>query len=234
MQIDHLSNSKKEVLIRTWFQPDDHNNPTFLILPDERIMVFYSRHTDEPCFYYRISHAPGDITTLGKEMKLETDHNTTYPSPFFLSDDPDHIYLCWRGVEWHPTIARLTLPDKDDKVSFNWGPYQIVHSMNGAPGVRPYAKYASNGKNKIYFAYTSNHPDNQSENWIYFNSINILTGELCDIKGQVLSQIDIGEPHQVDISAEYKENHPNAIVDSTPLRNWIWELIIDQNEYPSL
>lgn len=231
-QINHITNTKNEVLIRSWFQPDDHNNPTFLVLPDERIMVFYSRHTDEACFYYRVSHEPGDITTLGSEMQLATDHNTTYPSPFILSDDPNHIYLCWRGIGWHPTIARLTLPNKEDKVTFNWGPHQIVSSMNGAPGVRPYAKYASNGKDKIYLAYTSNHPDNQSENWIYMNSINIHSHELCDIKGERLSQIGTQEPHKVDISARYKNEHPFAIVESAPLRNWIWELILDREEHP--
>lgn len=109
------------MLIRSYFQPDDHNNPTFLVLPDERVMIFYSRHTDEPCFYYRISQVPGDITTLGEEKKILTKDNTTYPSPFILSDDPEHIYLCWRGIRWHPTIARLSLPDENDEVQIDWG-----------------------------------------------------------------------------------------------------------------
>ncbi|MBQ8002613.1 MAG: BNR-4 repeat-containing protein, partial [Clostridia bacterium] len=49
-QINHLTDEVNEVLIRSNIQPDDHNNPTFLVLPDERIIVFYSRHTDEACF----------------------------------------------------------------------------------------------------------------------------------------------------------------------------------------
>ena len=187
-QIDHLKKSQTEVLIRSRFQPDDHNNPTFLVLPDERIMIFYSRHTDESCFYYRVSREPGDITTLGKEMQLQTDHNTTYPSPLILSDDLEHIYLCWRGIGWHPTIARLTLPDEQDQVAFNWGPHQIVNSMKGASGVRPYAKYATNGKDRIYLAYTATHPDNQSENWVYLNSIDIQSFKLSDVKGNHLSR----------------------------------------------
>ena len=47
MQYDFKKKKQDEVLIRSYFQPDDHNNPTFLVLPDERIMIFYSRHTDE-------------------------------------------------------------------------------------------------------------------------------------------------------------------------------------------
>ena len=77
IQINHLTNTKNEVLIRSYFQPDDHDNPTFLVLPDERVMIFYSRHTDEPFFYYRISQKPGDITTLGNEIRLATADNTT-------------------------------------------------------------------------------------------------------------------------------------------------------------
>ena len=121
MQYDFRTGQQEEILIRSYFQPDDHNNPTFLVLPDERVMVFYSRHTDEPCFYYRITRLPGDLTTLGKEQVIATENNTTYPSPFLLSDDPTHIYLCWRGIGWHPTIARLTLPDADDRVQVDWG-----------------------------------------------------------------------------------------------------------------
>ena len=75
MQYDFHKKQQKEVLIRSCFQPDDHDNPTFLILPDERVMIFYSRHTDERCFYYRISREPGDITTLGEEKKIITENN---------------------------------------------------------------------------------------------------------------------------------------------------------------
>ena len=139
--MDWLTNRRTEVLVRSYFQPDDHNNPTFLVLPDERIMIFYTRHTDEPKIWYRISQKPGDITLLGEEKYIAVANNTTYPSPFILSDDPEHIYLCWRGINWHPTMARLTMPDENDNVKVDFGPKQIVQST----GARPYAKYYSNG-----------------------------------------------------------------------------------------
>jgi hypothetical protein len=231
-QVDHVQQTVSEVLIRSWFQPDDHNNPTFLVLPDERVMVFYSRHTDEACFYYRVSRKKGDITTLGDEMRLDTDHNTTYPSPFILSDDPNHIYLCWRGIGWHPTIARLTMPDENDRVAFNWGPYQMVRSRKGQGGTRPYAKYASNGKDKIYLAYTTTHPDNQRVNYIYYNGFNVNTRTLSDINGKTLAVVGSGELHDVDATSDYVALHPNAVVDSSPERNWLWELALDSNENP--
>ncbi len=230
-QYDHIANKSSEVLIRSYFQPDDHDNPTFLALPDGRIMIFYSRHTDEPCFYYRISQKPGDITTLGEEKVLKTDANTTYPSPFILSNDPDHIYLCWRGINWHPTIGRLTMPDENDNVSFDWGPKQIVQST----GARPYAKYYSNGTDKIYLTYTTGHPDNENPNWVYFNYIEInadaTKNKLTDVKGKQLSLINNG-PHQVNKKDEYATSNPDAVVNKENYRNWVWQVSKESNGNP--
>ncbi|MFO8001912.1 MAG: BNR-4 repeat-containing protein [Marinilabilia sp.] len=228
-QYNHLTDITNEVLVRSWFQPDDHNNPTFLALPDDRIMIFYSRHTDESCFYYRISKKPGDITTLGEEKKLLTENNTTYPSPFILSDDPDHIYLTWRGINWHPTIARLTMPDENDDVAFNQGPFQIVSYP--ADGARPYAKYASNGKDKIYMTFTTTHPDNQSVNFVYYSYIDIDQMQLKDVKNNVITNIDDG-PHTISTSADYTQKYPNMVVDNSPNRNWIWQVSHDGEGKP--
>lgn len=220
-QWNHLTNTTSEVLIRSYFQPDDHDNPSFLVLPDERVMIFYSRHTDEKCFYYRVSAKPGDITTLGDEKRLATEQNTTYPSPFILSDDPNHIYLCWRGINWHPTIAKLSVPDQDDEVSFVWGPKQIVQST----GARPYAKYVSNGKDKIYMTYTTGHPDNEQPNYIYCNYIDINDLKLKDVKGKVLSALDAGA-HPVN-KTDYATVNPDAVVDNSNFRDWVWEISLD-------
>ncbi len=226
-QHDFITGESKEVLIRSYFQPDDHDNPTFLILPDNRVMIFYSRHTDEPCFYYRISTQPGDITSLGEEFTITTKYNTTYPSPFILSDDPTHFYICWRGISWHPTIAKFTIPNMDDKTECVWGPYQMVQSTAS----RPYAKYASNGKDKIVMAYTTGHPDPTMPNYLYYNYIDINTLELKDIKGTVLSKIG-EEIYPVAATSEYQQSYPNAVVDASELRDWLWQVTLDTNENP--
>ncbi len=225
-QINNLTNKVDEVLIRTNIQPDDHNNPTFVMIPDGRIVVFYSRHTDEACFWYRVSEKPGDITTFGEEKCLETSANTTYPSPFILSDDPDHIYLCWRGIEWHPTIAKLSLPDENGDMEFTFGPYQIVRSTNTGNNVRPYAKYASNGKDKIYMSYTSTHPDNVDNNWLYFNQIDINTMTVHDINGTLMRTIENG-PLIVDHS-----NQSHIVDKSSSVRNWLWQVAVAEDGTP--
>ena len=230
MQYDFLRQERKEVLIRSYFQPDDHNNPTFLILPDERIMVFYSRHTDEPCFYYRVTREKGDLATLGEEKAIATADNTTYPSPFILSDDPEHIYLCWRGINWHPTIARLSLPDAEDNVEMTWGPYQMVQSS----GARPYAKYFSNGKDQIMLAYTAGHPDNEYPNPVYFNTVDIHTMQLKDVAGRTLANIEDGA-FNVDKTDGYADQYPATIVDRTAdKRDWLWQVAVTEEGAPAI
>ena len=230
-QYDWKRHLKTDVLVRSFFQPDDHNNPTFLILPDGRVMIFYTRHTDEPRIWYRISRKPGDITALGEEKYLETRANTTYPSPFIMSDDPHHIYLCWRGINWHPTIARLTMPDAEDNCHFDYEPHQVVQST----GARPYAKYISNGKDKIYVGYTTGHPDNEMPDWLYINIIDINHGNgpiLRDINGQQLKRLDEGV-FRVSKTEEYASAYPATIVDRTPnVRNWIWQIALDRKKHP--
>lgn len=241
MQMDYNTGRQSEVLVRSYFQPDDHNNPTFLVLPDERVLIIYSRHTDEPAFYYRVSKYPGDITVLGEEKCIVTNHNTTYPSPFLMSDDPEHFYLCWRGLGWHPTIARLTLPDENDDVQIAWGPYQMVQST----GARPYAKYYSNGKDKLYMTYTTGHPDNEWPNWLYFNVINLnptkgadgtvsVAPALEDIKGNHLATIADGK-FRVNKSAEYKEKYPFTLVEApADSRDWVWQIACDSEGHPCI
>lgn len=227
MQYDFRTKRQTEVLVRSYFQPDDHDNPTFLALPDGRIMIFYSRHTDEPCFYYRVSRLLGDITTLGEEHIIKTKNNTTYPSPFILSDDPTHFYLCWRGINWHPTIAKLSLPDADDRVQVEWGPFQMVQST----GARPYAKYASNGKDKIFLTYTTGHPDNESPNWLYFNYVDINKLQLEDIQGHRLSTIADG-PLRVTRRADYLKQYPLNLVDAPTERDWVFQVTPDAEGRP--
>ncbi len=240
-QYNFLTGQRNEVLVRSYFQPDDHNNPTFLVLPDERVLIIYSRHTDEPAFYYRVSRRPGDITSLGEEKCIKTSANTTYPSPFILSDDPTHFYLCWRGINWHPTIAKFTLPDENDNVRMEWGAYQMVQST----GARPYAKYYSNGKDKLYMTYTTGHPDNEQPNWVYFNVINInavkgadgtvtTTPVLEDIKGNRLSVIADGK-FAVNKTDAYKRAYPYTVVDSpSNLRDWVWQIATDKEGHPAI
>ncbi len=217
---------KTEVLVRSNFQPDDHDNPTFLVLPDERVMIIYSRHTDEACFYYRISKNPCDIIDLGEEKVLKTDHNTTYPSLFIMESDPEHIYLCYRGVNWHPTCARLTMPDENDNMVFDVEPFQIVKSNVQGAGCRPYAKYVSDGKSKIHMVYSSTHPDNVCPVCIYYSCIDITDFALYDIEGNVLKE----KVNEAPFEVSGFETDPGFVIDPhySSKRGWVWDVMLGE------
>lgn len=221
-QYDNESGDYEEVLVRSNLQPDDHNNPAFLELPDHHILIIYSRHTDEKCFYYRVSKQPYDITTLGEEKRLATADNTTYPNPYILSDDPDHVYMGWRGINWHPTIAQMTMPtaENDYTLTFTWGPKQVVQST----AARPYAKYTSNGKNEIWVTYTTGHPDNENPNWLYFNRIDVVdTHNVMDVNGNKLSNVDSGTLAVNTSNAAFAVDAP-----ASGTRDWVWEVAVDE------
>ncbi len=226
LQYDATTGAQAEVILESNFQPDDHNNPTFLVLPDHRVMIFWSEHTAEPRFYYRVSLRPDDITELGerKVVSVEGHGNYTYPSPFWLSDSPDSFYLCWRGVKWHPTIARYSLPDDKGDIVNELPPTQIVQST----GARPYAKYSSNGKDRIGFAYTTGHPDNEVPNWLYYSELEVTTLDLFDVENQKLGNI---------ASAPFPVSQATAtgplVVDNPPdFKNWVWDLARDTEGRP--
>ncbi len=230
-QYDNETGDYEEVLVRSNLQPDDHNNPAFLELPDHHIMIIYSRHTDERGFYYRVSKEPYDITTLAEEKAIATNDATTYPNPFILKGDPDHIYMGWRGIDWHPTLAKLDMPTEanDYTLSFVWGPQQIVRSNIQSSGCRPYAKYASDGENKIWLTYTGTHPDNVPTNPIYCNYIDISDLTLHDAAGKLLQ--DLTKDRYV-VSGSETESETQVVYREDNVRGWVWEIALADDGNP--
>ncbi len=124
-EYDHDNDSYKRVELHPFLESDDHNNPAVVVLPDGRIMVFYSMHTNEPYMYYCVTKNPEDITDWNSWQRYycytEADgrtYNATYPSVFIVHDDGgiignDVIYVGWRGVHWKPTFAKFSIPDEN-------------------------------------------------------------------------------------------------------------------------
>ncbi len=226
LQYDAVTGERTEVVLDTDFQPDDHNNPMFLILPDNRVMIFWSRHTVEPRFYYRVSRQPDDITGMSdrKTVSVEGFGNYTYPSPFYMEDAPGSFFLTWRGVRWHPTIARYSLPDENGDIEKEIEPTQIVQST----AARPYAKYDSNGKDRIYFAFTTGHPDNEMPNWLYYAELDINTFDLYDVTGEHIANVA-----ETPFSFGHDTTEPPLVVDNpTGYKNWVWDLARDSADNP--
>jgi len=130
---------------------DDHNNPAIQILPDGRVRVYWSLHGG-PELWYRTSLAPEDVTAWGPRERVGTTttgvHGYSYTNPVHLSAE-GATYLFWRGGNWNPTFSSQA--DGQD----TWKPAANVVYLDQQ---RPYMKIASNGIDRIAFAYTDGHP----------------------------------------------------------------------------
>ena len=78
-----------------FMQVDDHNNPTFLIRNDGKILVSYSGHFYGP-MRVAVSENTEDITSFGEEAHFGSD--VTYANPYQMGDS---IVMFYRdGVTW--------------------------------------------------------------------------------------------------------------------------------------
>src|SRR5215210_1149475 len=141
---------------------DDHDNPTLLVLPGGRLMVFYSHHDAGP-LRYRVSQRPEDISAWGPEGVVPTNvggpphKGWTYPNPLLLSGEGNRVYLFWRAANWNPAFSTLRAG----------GRWARARQLIRVPGRRPYVKFATNGRDSIYFAFTRSHPG-EGRTGIYF------------------------------------------------------------------
>ena len=212
---DHQSGITRFATLREAFETDDHDNPSLLIrAEDRRVIVFYSKHTQEPRLYYRISDNPEDITTFSDERQVGgiTD-NVTYPTPFQLADEDNRIYLFWRGIGWQPTVA--TSSDGGE----SWSPPRQL--IQGAD--RPYIKYESDNKHRIHFAFTDGHPRENPGNRIYYACL--YDGAFHRADGTVIKQFSEGYLSTAEAEIVY---------DASLGRGWIWDIALDNAGNPVL
>ncbi len=209
-EYDHDTDTYKRVVVHEFLEADDHNNPAVVVLPDGRIMIFYSKHTTENRMYYCVSKNPEDISEWNDWQYYycytaveDTTWNATYPSVFMVHDDAgiegnDVIYVGWRGVHWKPTLAKFSMPDENGVVETIMGQTQFANTSyysyddggRADGGRRPYTKYDYDfDRNKIYITFTANHPDNDVNNHIYYVTLDITDQNLYTAKGTLLQPL---------------------------------------------
>jgi BNR repeat-containing family member/Concanavalin A-like lectin/glucanases superfamily/PKD domain len=164
MSYDHSNGHRVTAVLQARLNQDDHANPSIHVLEDGRLMVFYSRHVG-PAMYYRISTNPGDVRSWGEPQMMPSNtaggFGYTYPNPIRLEAE-DRTYLFWRGGNYNPTYS--TQADGSE----TWS--QARNLMLNAPE-RPYVKYASDGDDTIYLAYTNAHPNEFGDVNIYYAEV---------------------------------------------------------------
>lgn len=128
------------------FKPDDHNVGVLLLRRDQRYLTVYAQHGIEPRMRYRISERPHDITEWGPERAVETGGKTTYSNVFRLESDT--IYNFHRGIGSDPNY----MVSGDEGETWHYG--GRLFAFRG----RPYVRYTSDGKKRIHFITTEEHP----------------------------------------------------------------------------
>lgn len=195
---------------------DDHANPALLIRPSGRIMAFYSAHNGGE-MYYRMSSRAHDISAWESEhtigVNTEGDNGYTYPNPVQLSAENNRIYLFWRGGNWQPNFS----------TSMDGQEWSDARTLLQVSGERPYIKYASNGVDRIDFAFTDGHPRRMEHNNIYYARYH---EDVFQTAGG--TEIDSLDRLPLDIS------QTDLVYDAETAgaRAWIWDTAIDSAGYP--
>ncbi|NDV46621.1 hypothetical protein D0T49_06130 [Paludibacter sp. 221] len=210
-----------EKTIHAKLEADDHDVPAILVRKDGRIVVFYSKHQSAGPMHRVISTNPEDISSFSTAYTFygnTKEANVSYPNPFQVGDE---IWLLFRDINWHPTIA----VSKDNGQTFT-DIKQLV--LNG--GARPYARYCQSSDGSIHVAVTTGHPRNESKNKIYYfrlkdNKFYKADGTL--IKNFTTKGIDLGDSSGSSSEAEIAYNG------ETNGKGWIWDITVDpQTQHP--
>lgn len=158
----HKVEHQAEYIVSSWRSRDDHNNPALLRLPDGRLLAAYAQHHRERRTYWRLADVNETDQTLswGPEQSLRLRANATYNNLFRLSSEQGRIFNFIRALGFNPNVLY------SDDAGASWtGPFVLIQS--GDSRVRPYAKYAGNGIDRIDFLYTDAHPRDDANNSVY-------------------------------------------------------------------
>lgn len=225
---DPHSKSRETAILAKNFEKDDHDNPSFLRLPDGRVAAFFSKHTGPDLWMAttqgslaswtppkRIS--PNDPAYRGPQGALNA---YTYPNPQMLSRERNRILLFWRGMNWKPTLSW------SDDLGATWSKGKIVVTPEDeSPANRPYMKVAGDGRSVVHLAFTDGHPRNEPTNSIYYARYE--RGSFRHADGSPIAPLAKlpFRPAQADVVYDGK---------AEGVRAWIWDVASDKDGNPVL
>lgn len=176
------------VLMQDNFDRDDHNSPAFHVRPDGSMLAVYAKHGHDQFHYSRISD-PSDPLKWSDEFKHERvfanpKDQVTYMNLYELKDE-GLLYNFFRGIDYNPTFVTST--DHGE----TWS--EPVHFFQNEVGGRhrPYARYASNGKDTIFVSITDAHPRNYGNSLYYFEFRN---GNFYKADGMLIKNLKADGP----------------------------------------
>lgn len=209
---------------------DDHNNPSFTVLPDGRILSVYSKHGTASAFYSRIStnNNPSSPAHWSAESVKVTPARNTYANTYALSGngpgENGAIYNFSRCINYNPCVTVST----DNGVT--WGNVTQVINV-GTGGTRPYPRYVSNKNNRIDLIYTDGHPRNENNSvyHLYYQAQNFRKTD-----GSLLKSL-ANLPIQHGAVNDPNNGEKGSVVyqyDPSWGRGWTWDIHYGVNGHP--
>ena len=83
---DHDARETSILELKSGWNADDHGSGSLLVLPDCRLMAFYSQHNGTGLFC-RTTSRPEDIDEWDDEIAVTRAPGLTYANPVYLSDE---------------------------------------------------------------------------------------------------------------------------------------------------
>jgi len=164
---------------------DDHNSPALLALPDGRTLAVYSQHGEDRLMRWRIA-AAGDPANWGPEYTADLGAGVTYSNVFRLAAESGRLYDFHRGRGYDPNIAVST----DGGNTWRYFAQLLKNPNDPENRIRPYLKYASNGRDAIHFIASEAHPQ-QSVTTSLFHGI-LREGTVHRTDGSTVRELKAG------------------------------------------
>ena len=214
---DYATGEIQHTIVYPELEYDDHVNPSILILPDGRIMVFFTKHIGG--FYYTRSKNPENISEFEEVTMKDLGKRLCYTNPVMLSEEDNRIYVFSRGgYDWKPSFVF------SDDLGETWSDPQVfVAFKNAGKWDRPYTKVASDGRSAIHFAFTDNHPRDHLLNSIYYMKYE--GGKFFDAAENELGSMDALPVDQKLVPKAYDAT-------TTYRKAWIWDIATDEDGFP--
>jgi hypothetical protein len=229
---DHTTGEIDTFNLKTNFGFDDHNTTTLTVLPNGHIITFYSEHYGA-AWYSRISTNPEDITAWGAEKTVNV--ACTYPNVCQLSAEGangNRLYLFFRGPSTEGGDAGMPYYQTSDDGGVTWSAATkyFFGGTEGA-GMRPYCKYVSNGKDKIYMLIEGDNRNNPPPKPTYF--MYYYNGGFYKMNGTLIATVAQDKTTPIttgQVDTVYNPANPPDGLQGTIGTGW--DVVLDSAGYP--
>ncbi|MEZ4795654.1 MAG: BNR-4 repeat-containing protein [Flavobacteriaceae bacterium] len=226
-RLDLKTNTVETNVLYHKLEKDDHNNPSFLLVDEKKVLAMYTQHNKRELFIntlndfsnsFEFSEVRRVNPVSREEYRKFPKRTVTYVNPVKLATENDRLYCFGRWTGFKPNLMW------SDDGGLKWSKAKVfITKRPFNKKNRPYIKYYSDGTSKIHMAFTDGHPKVEPLNGVYYAYFE--KGEFFKANGEVICDIENMpfEPHQASLI--YVPNDLDG-------RAWIADIGQDENSNP--